>query len=103
MPLFPSLHDPARLAERHARFPANIRPLMGYTVDPPRVEAALSIGARRLIATHVSALNACASRAGAQRAHVTITGGHPAEGSTPEEQAGSDRRFCDMVEKLAAG
>lgn len=93
MPLFPSLPEPAHLADSHARFPANVRPLMAYTDGLLRSDGVLNIRERELIATHVSALDACTSHAG----------GHPAEGATPEEQAKSYSQVGDMAKKLAAG
>lgn len=74
MPLLPSLPDPAHLMDLYARFPRNVRPLMDYTDGLLRGEGELSVGARELIATYVSALNACAFCTGAHRAYAEVFG-----------------------------
>lgn len=74
MPLFPSLPEPAHLMDLYARFPENLRPLMGYTDGLLRGEGALSVGERELIATYVSALNACTFCTGAHRAYAEVFG-----------------------------
>ncbi|WP_339672996.1 peroxidase-related enzyme [uncultured Roseovarius sp.] len=74
MPLLPSLPDPAHLMDLHARFPRNVRPLMEYTDGLLRSDGELSIGQRELIATYVSALNACTFCAGAHRAYAEVFG-----------------------------
>ncbi|MGX0977052.1 putative peroxidase-related enzyme [Roseovarius sp. MBR-51] len=191
MPLLPSLPDPAHLMDLYARFPRNVRPLMEYTDGLLRSDGELSVGERELIATYVSALNACTFCAGAHRAYAEVFGidgalidaliedfetapvderlrpvlayvaklntlpsrlierdaqavydagwseaalyeavqvcalfnmmnriiegtgvnfdyaeapdGHPAAGSTPEDQAASYRRFGEMIETMAKG
>jgi len=74
MPLLPSLPDPAHLMDLYARFPENVRPLMEYTDGLLRGEGELSVGERELIATYVSALNACTFCAGAHRAYAEVFG-----------------------------
>ncbi len=74
MPLLPSLPDPAHLKDLYARFPQNVRPLMDYTDGLLRSEGELSVGERELIATYVSALNACTFCAGAHRAYAEVFG-----------------------------
>jgi uncharacterized peroxidase-related enzyme len=58
----------------YARFPRNVRPLMDYTNGLLRSDGELSIGTRELIATYVSALNACTFCAGAHRAYAEVFG-----------------------------
>jgi len=74
MPFLPSLPDPAHLMDLYARFPENVRPLMDYTDGLLRGEGELSVGERELIATYVSALNACTFCAGAHRAYAEVFG-----------------------------
>ncbi|WP_417729254.1 carboxymuconolactone decarboxylase family protein [Roseovarius sp.] len=74
MPFLPSLPDPAHLMDLYARFPHNVRPLMDYTDGLLRSEGELSVGERELIATYVSALNACTFCAGAHRAYAEVFG-----------------------------
>ena len=74
MPLLPSLPNPAHLMDLYARFPRNVRPLMDYTDGLLRGDGELSIGTRELIATYVSALNACTFCAGAHRAYAEVFG-----------------------------
>ena len=74
MPFLPSLPDPAHLSDLYARFPDNVQPLMVYTDGLLRGEGALSVGERELIATYVSALNACAFCTGAHRAYAEVFG-----------------------------
>ncbi|MDZ7711121.1 MAG: peroxidase-related enzyme [Roseovarius sp.] len=74
MPFLPSLPDPAHLSDLYARFPDNVQPLMVYTDGLLRGEGELSVGERELIATYVSALNACTFCAGAHRAYAEVFG-----------------------------
>ncbi|WP_083781513.1 carboxymuconolactone decarboxylase family protein [Roseovarius sp. 217] len=74
MPLLPSLPDPAHLRDLYARFPHNVRPLMEYTDGLLRGDGELSVGERELIATYVSALNACSFCTGAHRAYAEVFG-----------------------------
>lgn len=74
MPLLPSLPDPAHLMDLYARFPRNVRPLMDYTDGLLRGEGELSVGERELIATYVSALNACTFCTGTHRAYAEVFG-----------------------------
>lgn len=74
MPFLPSLPDPAHLKDLYARFPRNVRPLMEYTDGLLRSEGDLSVGERELIATYVSALNACTFCTGAHRAYAEVFG-----------------------------
>src|SRR6056297_1525197 len=74
MPFLPSLPDPAHLSDLYARFPDNVQPLMVYTDGLLRGEGEVSIGERELIATYVSALNACTFCAGAHRAYAEVFG-----------------------------
>jgi uncharacterized peroxidase-related enzyme len=74
MPFLPSLPDPAHLSDLYARFPENVQPLMVYTDGLLRGEGELSVGERELIATYVSALNACTFCAGAHRAYAEVFG-----------------------------
>ena len=78
MPFLPSLPDPAHLRDLYARFPDNVQPLMVYTDGLLRGDGELSIGARELIATYVSALNACTFCAGSHRAYAEVFGIDPA-------------------------
>ena len=78
MPFLPSLPDPAHLGDLYARFPDNVQPLMAYTDGLLRGEGALSVGARELIATYVSALNACTFCAGSHRVYAEVFGIDPA-------------------------
>jgi uncharacterized peroxidase-related enzyme len=74
MPFLPSLPDPAHLSDLYARFPENVQPLMVYTDGLLRGEGELSVGERELIATYVSALNACTFCEGAHRAYAEVFG-----------------------------
>ena len=74
MPFLPSLPDPAHLMDLFARFPDNVRPLLAYTDGILRSDGELSVGERELIATYVSALNACTFCAGAHRAYAEVFG-----------------------------
>lgn len=74
MPFLPSLPDPAHLSDLYARFPDNVQPLMAYTDGLLRGAGELSVGERELIATYVSALNACTFCAGAHRAYAEVFG-----------------------------
>ncbi len=74
MPLLPSLPNPAHLKDLYALFPRNVRPLMEYTDGLLRSEGELSVGERELIATYVSALNACTFCTGAHRAYAEVFG-----------------------------
>jgi uncharacterized peroxidase-related enzyme len=74
MPFLPSLPDPAHLGDLYARFPENVQPLMVYTDGLLRGAGELSVGERELIATYVSALNACTFCAGAHRAYAEVFG-----------------------------
>jgi len=74
MPLLPSLPDPAHLKDLYERFSENVRPLMEYTDGLLRSEGELSVGERELIATYVSALNACTFCTGAHRAYAEVFG-----------------------------
>ncbi len=74
MPFLPSLPDPAHLSDLYARFPDNVQPLMVYTDGLLRGEGELNVGERELIATYVSALNACTFCAGAHRAYAEVFG-----------------------------
>lgn len=74
MALLPSLPDPAHLRDLYALFPENVQPLMVYTDGLLRGDGALSVGERELIATYVSALNACTFCAGAHRAYAEVFG-----------------------------
>lgn len=74
MPFLPSLPDPAHLRDLYARFPENVQPLMVYTDGLLRGAGELSVGERELIATYVSALNACTFCAGAHRAYAEVFG-----------------------------
>jgi len=74
MPLLPSLPDPAHLMDLFARYPDNLRPLLEYTDGILRSDGELSVGERELIATYVSALNACTFCAGAHRAYAEVFG-----------------------------
>ena len=78
MPFLPSLPDPAHLRDLYARFPQNVRPLMDYTDGLLRGAGELSVGERELIATYVSALNACTFCTGAHRAYAEVFGIAPA-------------------------
>jgi len=78
MPLLPSLPEPAHLSDLYMLFPENVRPLMEYTDGLLRGDGALSVGERELIATYVSALNACTFCAGAHRAYAEVFGISPA-------------------------
>ncbi len=59
MPLIPSLGDAPHLGEFFSAFPDHAGPLLEYCDGVLRGEGELSIGERELIATFVSALNAC--------------------------------------------
>src|SRR6056297_3996074 len=74
MPFLPSLPDPAHLSDLYARFPDNVQPLMIYTDGLLRAEGGMSVGERELIATYVSALNACTFCTGAHRAYAEVFG-----------------------------
>ncbi|SEK72873.1 uncharacterized peroxidase-related enzyme [Roseovarius azorensis] len=74
MLLLPSLPNPAHLKDLYVRFPQNVRPLMDYTDGLLRSEGELSVGERELIATYVSALNACTFCAGAHRIYAEVFG-----------------------------
>ena len=74
MPFLPSLPDPAHLSDLYSRFPDNVQPLMIYTDGLLRAEGELSVGERELIATYVSALNACTFCTGAHRAYAEVFG-----------------------------
>lgn len=74
MALLPSLPDPAHLKDLYARFPDNVRPLMEYTDGLLRGVGELSVGERELVATYVSALNACTFCTGAHRAYAEVFG-----------------------------
>ena len=74
MPFLPSLPDPAHLSDLYARFPENVQPLMVYTDGLLRGAGALSVGERELIATYVSALNACTFCAGSHRVYAEMFG-----------------------------
>jgi uncharacterized peroxidase-related enzyme len=74
MPFLPSLPDPAHLSDLYARFPDNVQPLMVYTDGLLRGEGELNVGERELIATYVSALNACTFCVGAHRAYAEVFG-----------------------------
>ncbi len=78
MPFLPSLPDPAHLKDLYERFPDNVRPLMAYTDGLLRGAGALSVGERELVATYVSALNACTFCTGAHRAYAEVFGIAPA-------------------------
>ena len=59
MPFLPSLPEEAHLSDLFRRFPDHVRPLMAYTDSLLRGPGELPIGARELIASFVSGLNAC--------------------------------------------
>ena len=74
MPFLPSLPDPAHLSDLYARFPENVQPLMVHTDGLLRGAGALSVGERELIATYVSALNACTFCTGSHRVYAEMFG-----------------------------
>lgn len=78
MAFLPSLPEPAHLMDLYARFPHNVRPLMDYIDGVLRGEGELSVGERELIATYVSALNACTFCTGAHRVYAEVFGIAPA-------------------------
>lgn len=74
MPFLRSLPEPAHLADLFTRFPGNVAPLMDYADGVLRGDGALSIGERELIATYVSALNACTFCTGSHRVYAEVFG-----------------------------
>ncbi len=65
---FPSLPDPAHLADVFKRFPATVGPLLEFHDILLRGDSDLSVGERELIAAYVSGLNACQFCLGAHTA-----------------------------------
>jgi len=77
MPFLPSLPETAHLADLYARYPENVAPLMAFHDGLLRGEGALSVGERELIATYVSALNACRFCTGSHAVYAEIFGQDP--------------------------
>lgn len=65
--LFPSLPQPAHLADVFKSFPATVRPLLEFHDILMRGESDLSVAERELIAAYVSGLNACSFCFGAHK------------------------------------
>jgi len=74
MPFLPSLPDTAHLSDLFAKFPRGVQPLMEYTDAVLRDPGELSIAERELIATYVSALNACNFCFGAHKIYAEAFG-----------------------------
>ncbi len=77
MPFLPSLPDTAHLSDLYTLFPENVQPLMAYSDGLLRGKGDLSIGERELIATYVSALNACTFCAGSHKVYCGVFGLDP--------------------------
>jgi len=78
MPFLPSLPDPAHLRDLYRMYPENVQPLMDYHEGLLRGDGALTIADRELIATYVSALNACRFCTGSHLVYVEVFGQDPA-------------------------
>jgi len=78
MPFLPSLPDTAHLSDLYRRYPETVPPLMELHEVLMRGEGALSVGERELIATYVSALNACRFCTGSHKVYVEVFGQDPA-------------------------
>ena len=77
MPFLPSLPNPAHLSDLYTLFPENVQPLMAYSDGLLRGPGALSVGERELIATYVSALNACTFCTGSHKVYCQVFGFDP--------------------------
>src|SRR6056297_1120533 len=78
MPFLPSLPDRAHLRDLYRMYPENVQPLMDYHEGLLRGDGALTIADRELIATYVSALNACRFCTGSHLVYVEVFGQDPA-------------------------
>jgi len=74
MALFPSLPDTPHLGDVLGAFPEAVRPLLAYHDALLRGDSPLSVAQRELIATYVSALNACQFCIGAHRIYARAFG-----------------------------
>jgi len=77
MPFLPSLPETAHLSDLFARYPENVAPLMAFHDGLLRGDGALSVGERELIATYVSALNACRFCTGSHEVYTQVFGQDP--------------------------
>lgn len=78
MALLKSLPETAHLGDLFARFPENTRPLMAFADGVLRGDGELTVGERELLATYVSALNACTFCTGSHRGYAELFGIAPA-------------------------
>lgn len=74
MALFPSLPETAHLSDVYERFPENVAPIMEFSDAVLRGDGELSVAERELLATYVSALNACTFCYGSHKIFAELFG-----------------------------